>query len=33
VGFSFLSTGLMEDTRHLQRIQRLSDMVLSALRH
>lgn len=31
VSFSLLSTGLMEDTRHLQRVQRLSDIVLASL--
>jgi CubicO group peptidase (beta-lactamase class C family) len=29
--FSFLSTGLMEDSRHIERIGRLSDMVLAAV--
>ena len=29
--FSFLSTGLMEDSRHMERIARLSDIVLAAL--
>jgi CubicO group peptidase (beta-lactamase class C family) len=33
VSFSLLSTGLMEDTRHIQRVQRLSDIVLSSLSH
>ncbi len=31
VAFSLLSTGLMEDTRHMQRVQRLSDIVLSSI--
>ena len=31
--FSFLSTGLMEDSRHIERIGRLSDMVLAAVTH
>jgi CubicO group peptidase (beta-lactamase class C family) len=29
--FSFLSTGLLEDSRHIERISRLSDMVVSAI--
>jgi CubicO group peptidase (beta-lactamase class C family) len=29
--FTFLSTGLMEDSRHIERVSRLSDLVLSAL--
>jgi CubicO group peptidase (beta-lactamase class C family) len=29
--FSFLSTGLMEDSRHIERVARLSDIVLAAL--
>ena len=33
VSFSLLSTGLMEDTRHIQRVQQLSDIVLSSLTH
>jgi CubicO group peptidase (beta-lactamase class C family) len=31
LSFSFLSTGLMEDSVHVQRLQRLSDIALSAL--
>lgn len=31
LGFSFLSTGLMEDSRHLERVSRLSDLVLAAV--
>lgn len=31
VTFSFLSTGLMEDSRHIERVSRLSDMVLAAI--
>lgn len=31
VTFSFLSTGLMEDSRHIERISRFSDMVLASL--
>lgn len=31
VSFSFLSTGLMEDSHHVQRVQRLSDVVMSSL--
>jgi len=29
--FSFLSVGLMEDSYHLERVSRLSDIVVSAL--
>ena len=29
--FSFLSTGLMEDSRHIERVSRLSDIVIAAL--
>ncbi len=29
--FSFLSTGLMEDSRHIERVSRLSDIVLASL--
>ncbi|NMO16975.1 hypothetical protein HPC49_12255 [Pyxidicoccus fallax] len=29
--FSFLSTGLMEDSHHIERLSRLSDMVLAAV--
>jgi CubicO group peptidase (beta-lactamase class C family) len=31
VTFAFLSTGLMEETYHIERIQRLSDLVITAL--
>ena len=31
VAFSFLSTGLMEDSRHIERTARLSDIVLAAV--
>lgn len=31
LSFAFLSTGLMEETRHCERIQRLSDLVVTAL--
>lgn len=31
LGFCFLSTGLMEDSHHIQRLQRLSDMAIAAL--
>ncbi|MCP3143233.1 serine hydrolase domain-containing protein [Pyxidicoccus xibeiensis] len=31
--FSFLSTGLMEDSHHIERLSRLSDLVLSAMTH
>jgi len=31
VTFAFLSTGLMEDSRHIERVSRLSDMVLAAI--
>jgi CubicO group peptidase (beta-lactamase class C family) len=31
LSFSLLSTGLMEDSFHVQRVQRLSDIALSAL--
>lgn len=31
VSFSLLTTGLMEDTHHIERVQRLSDIVLSSL--
>jgi CubicO group peptidase (beta-lactamase class C family) len=31
LSFSFLSTGLMEDSRHIERLSRYSDMVISAL--
>lgn len=31
LSFSFLSTGLMEDSRHMERLSKLGDMVLAAL--
>ena len=31
LAFSFLSTGLMEETFHIERIQRLSDLVVTSL--
>jgi CubicO group peptidase (beta-lactamase class C family) len=31
LSFSFLSTGLMEDSRHIERVSRLSDLVLAAV--
>jgi len=31
VTFSFLSTGLMEDSHHMERVSRLSDIVISAI--
>ncbi len=31
IAFSFLSTGLMEETYHMERLQRLSDLVMTAL--
>ncbi|MGR8920945.1 MAG: hypothetical protein ACU85V_15125 [Gammaproteobacteria bacterium] len=29
--FSFLSTGLMEETYHIERVQRLGDLVITAM--
>jgi CubicO group peptidase (beta-lactamase class C family) len=29
--FSFLSTGLMEETYHIERLQRLADLVVTSL--
>ncbi len=31
IAFSFLSTGLMEESRHMDRLQRLGDLVMTAL--
>ena len=31
VTFSFLSTGLMEDSYHIERVSRLSDIMLAAI--
>jgi CubicO group peptidase (beta-lactamase class C family) len=31
LSFSFLSTGLMEETYHIERLQRLADLVITSL--